>query len=234
MNGSERKRLVIFSGAGMSAESGIATFRGAGGLWEGYRLEEVATPEAWRADPDLVTRFYNMRRKQVMEAAPNEGHQIIAELERDFEVDVVTQNIDDLHERAGSTRVLHLHGELLVARSERNPKYKERLTKWEVTAEDRCLAGGRMRPDVVWFGEEVPMIAPAADLVAAADILVVVGTSLVVYPAAGLVQYAQNARAIYAIDPHLDALPMGVKATMIRKGAVEGMRELRDALLSLG
>lgn len=231
MNSTQKKRMVVFTGAGMSAESGIATFRGAGGLWEGYRLEEVATPEAWEADPDLVTRFYNMRRKQVMEAQPNDGHLAVADLEHNFDVDVVTQNIDDLHERAGSSKVMHLHGELLVIRSEINADYKQRVTHWEVTAEDRCPKGGRMRPDVVWFGEAVPMIAPAAELVSKADILVVVGSSLLVYPAAGLVEYAQKAEAIYVIDPQLEALPMGIKATMIRKGAVEGMHELRALLV---
>ncbi len=231
MESSKKQRLVVFSGAGMSAESGIATFRGAGGLWEGYRLEEVATPEAWDADPDLVTRFYNIRRKQVMEATPNEGHLAIARLEHAFEVNVVTQNIDDLHERAGSRKVLHLHGELMVIRSECNAQHKVRIQKWEVTAGDRCPEGGRMRPDVVWFGEAVPMIEPAVELIARADVLIVVGTSLVVYPAAGLLHYARRDTRVYVIDPFLEDVPAHLNATMIRKGAVEGLRELSKELL---
>ncbi len=225
------KHLVIFSGAGMSAESGIATFRGAGGLWEGYSIDEVATPEAWHADPDRVTRFYNMRRQNVMDAIPNAGHQIIADLEKHYEVDVITQNIDDLHERAGSTRVMHLHGEIMKIQSSLNPSYIKTIDRAEVTANDRCPNGSRMRPNVVWFGEAVPMIEPASRIVSRADIFVVVGTSLQVYPAAGLVSFTKPEAKVYVVDPNAGGLPAGLDGVRINKGAVEGLRDVRELLL---
>lgn len=225
------KRIVVFSGAGMSAESGIATFRGANGLWEGYRIEEVATPQAWAADAQRVTTFYNMRRKNVVQAEPNEGHRTVAALEARYRVDVVTQNIDDLHERAGSTHVLHLHGEIMKLRSERNVNDVITLDGWQATLDAKCKLGGRYRPHIVWFGEEVPMLERAAAIVASADILVVVGTSLMVYPAAGLVHYAPAHCKVVTIDPALEALPGKTKATMIKKGASEGMRELAEMLM---
>ncbi len=225
------KRLVVFSGAGMSAESGIATFRGSDGLWESHRIEDVATPEAWQRDPDLVTRFYNMRRKKVMEASPNDGHRIIASLEKYFDLSVITQNIDDLHERAGSSHVMHLHGEIMQLRSSVNPDDIVTIDYWEVNNQHRCPKGSRYRPNIVWFGEAVPMFEAAAREISQADMLVVVGTSLLVYPAAGLVHYAPPQCQIFVVDPNLDALPGGLKATMIKQGAQQGLRQLADMLL---
>ena len=172
------KRLVVLSGAGMSAESGIATFRGAEGLWEGHRVEDVATPEAWAKDPHLVLEFYNQRRAGVMDALPNRGHEILAELESEFDVRIITQNVDDLHERAGSTKVMHLHGELMKARSEH---FVDEVVDWphrELKWGDQCPRGTQLRPHIVWFGEAVPMIEPAAALCQTADVFLVIGTSL--------------------------------------------------------
>lgn len=221
-----KKRIVVLSGAGMSAESGIPTFRGAGGLWEGHSVESVATPEAWQRDPALVTRFYNMRRKKLMEVEPNEGHRLLASLEELFEVDIITQNIDNLHERAGSSRVLHLHGELMKVQSSIDPSWVKELDHWEVKATDLCPHAFPVRPHVVWFGEPVPMIEPAAALMQGADIVLVIGTSLMVYPAAGLVDLAPTDAELIVIDPHLSALPSGRKARLLRCGGSEGMRQL--------
>jgi NAD-dependent deacetylase len=222
------KNLVVFTGAGMSAESGIPTFRGTDGLWEGHRIEDVATPEAWERNPDLVSEFYNIRRRNVMDAHPNAGHLQIAAWEKKYHVRIVTQNIDDLHERAGSTEILHLHGEIMKVRSAVDPADVRTLEHWEVTANDRCHRGHRLRPHIVWFGEAVPLMDEAIAQVSKADILVVVGTSLQVYPAAGLVHFTQPHTEIYVVDPYLTALPGGVQATLIRKGASEGL-----ALLNL-
>ncbi|MFM7387736.1 MAG: SIR2 family NAD-dependent protein deacylase, partial [Bacteroidota bacterium] len=186
-----KKKLVVFSGAGMSAESGVKTFRGEDGLWENYRIEEVATPGAWSADPELVSRFYNERRKQILACSPNEGHRIIASLENSYEVLVITQNIDDLHERAGSSNVLHLHGNIRLAKSS-GPNQESTyypVDGWELSHHDKCPEGYRLRPHVVWFGEDVPMYSQALQLVQEAEIFVVIGTSLLVYPAAGLIHY---------------------------------------------
>lgn len=220
------KNIVVFTGAGMSAESGIPTFRGTDGLWEGNRIEDVATPEAWARNPDLVTEFYNLRRKNVMQAEPNAGHLHIAAWEKHHRVRIVTQNIDDLHERAGSTEILHLHGEIMKVRSEVDLNDIRSLEHWEVTAKDLCRKGKRLRPNIVWFGEAVPLIDEAAEWVSQADILVVVGTSLQVYPAAGLVHYTKRDAEIFVIDPYLDSLPGGLRATLIRKGASEGLAHL--------
>ncbi len=222
-----RKRIVVLSGAGMSAESGLRTFRDNGGLWEEHRVEDVATPEAWRRDRALVLRFYNERRKALLGAQPNEGHRIIAAWENDHDVTVVTQNVDDLHERAGSTRVVHLHGELMKARSTADPSLVYPLGGWELKEGDRCAKGSQLRPHIVWFGEDVPMLPAAAEVVATADVLVVVGTSLQVYPAAGLVFRAPAHALRILIDPH----PPGVDGfRVIAKGASEGLLEA-DALL---
>lgn len=222
------QKIVVFSGAGMSAESGISTFRDSDGLWERYRIEEVATPQAWVNDPNLVTRFYNMRRKQIMEVTPNDAHIKIAELEKHFNVEVVTQNIDDLHERAGSQNVLHLHGNIMYAKSS-GPKQEKayfKLDNWELTEKDRCPDGHRLRPHVVWFGEAVPAYDEAARTLSEADILIVVGTSLHVYPAAGLIHYAENAREKYLIDPKASEMNLPSDFEKISKGAVEGLNEL--------
>lgn len=197
-----KRRLVAFTGAGVSAESGLRTFRDSDGLWEEYRIEDVATPEAWARDPALVLHFYDLRREQVLAAQPNAAHTAIARLEDAFDVDVVTQNIDDLHERAGSTRVLHLHGEIRKARSTADPRLVVPLNGPSLALGDRCSLGSQLRPHIVWFGEEVPLLPEAAALIARADVLLVVGTSLNVYPAAGLVDYAPKHCAVHLVDPN--------------------------------
>ncbi len=197
----QQERLVVLSGAGVSAESGLRTFRDSDGLWEEYPLEEVATPEAWAADPLRVLHFYDLRRAQVLQAEPNAAHLAIAALEKHFIVDVVTQNIDDLHERAGSSRVMHLHGEILKARSTADPMQVFDIEGSKIQWGDRCPAGSQLRPHVVWFGEEVPLMMAAAALVSEADILLVVGTSLQVYPAAGLIHVAPPHCEVHLVDP---------------------------------
>ena len=194
------KKIVVLTGAGISAESGISTFRDAGGLWEKHRIEEVATPEAWRRDPELVLRFYNLRRKQLFDVQPNAGHLALAALEEYFDVHIITQNVDDLHERAGSRQVLHLHGELRKVRSDRR---EDLVYNWDGDLQlgDTCEAGFQLRPHIVWFGEAVPMLEPAADLAEQADIFLIVGTSLQVYPAAGLMRFANRHIPFYYIDP---------------------------------
>lgn len=195
-----KKKLVVLSGAGISAESGLKTFRDSDGLWEGHRVEDVATLEGFKRDPEKVLRFYNERRRQMFEAFPNRAHILLAELEKFFNVWIVTQNVDDLHERAGSHNVIHLHGELLKARSS---VQKELVYPWtkDILIGDLCEHGFQLRPHIVWFGEEVPLIALAAEIVKTADLLVVIGTSLQVYPAAGLIAYASDHASIFYIDP---------------------------------
>jgi NAD-dependent deacetylase len=228
------KNLVILTGAGMSAESGISTFRDSGGLWEQHRIEDVATPEGWRNNPELVHRFYNERRKQLLSAKPNAGHLGLVELEKLFEVKIITQNVDDLHERAGSKSVLHLHGNLMKMRStgpgeevfEVNPE------KIEFSPEDVCPNGFPLRPHIVWFGEQVPNISLAMEIVESADILVIIGTSLQVYPAAGLMHYANDSTPVYFIDPN--EVPVDRrKVHFIQKGASEGVMVLTDFLKKL-
>lgn len=223
-------RLAIFSGAGISAESGISTFRDSGGLWEEHNIEDVATPEAWHRDPQGVLRFYDLRRKQVINASPNAAHIAIAALEDHFDVQVITQNIDDLHERAGSSHVLHLHGEIRKARSTQNSELVIPIHGPELAWGAKCALGSQLRPHVVWFGENVPELLPAAELIANADVLVVVGTSLQVYPAAGLVHYAPKHCAVHAIDPaDLTGLPLHVEHH--RMTATAGMQRLAAVLL---
>lgn len=196
-----RERVVVFTGAGVSAESGLRTFRDGDGLWEEYRVEDVATPEAWARDPDLVLRFYNERREQVLKAQPNPAHWAIARLEESFEVIVVTQNIDDLHERAGSSHVIHLHGEITKSRSTADPTFVTPVNGASLRRGDRCPLGSQLRPHIVWFGEEVPMLPQAAAAISAADRLLIVGTSLLVYPAAGLIHYAPPDSIQVLVDP---------------------------------
>lgn len=193
-------KIVILTGAGISAESGIKTFRDAGGLWEGYNIEDVATPEAWQRNPQLVLDFYNERRKQLLTVSPNQAHHSIASLDDHFETVVVTQNVDDLHERAGSKNIIHLHGELLKARSS---VYDQLVYDWshDITIGDRCSRGFQLRPHIVWFGEMVPMLENAIEEIVDADVILVVGSSMQVYPAAGLVGYAPADARIYYIDP---------------------------------
>lgn len=230
------KKLVALTGAGMSAESGISTFRDSGGLWEQYSVEEVATPEGYAANPKLVIDFYNARRKQLLEVVPNRGHELLAGLERDFKVTVVTQNVDNLHERAGSTNVIHLHGELTKVTSSRNPndpRCIRELTpeQYEVKMGDLAADGTQLRPFIVWFGEAVPLIEKAVDEVMEADVFVIIGTSLNVYPAAGLLHYVRPGVPVYLIDPKEVAVPANRKVHVIRKGASEGMEELKKMLL---
>lgn len=230
------KKLVVLTGAGMSAESGISTFRDSGGLWEQYSVEEVATPEGYAANPKLVIDFYNARRKQLLEVVPNRGHKLLAGLERDFKVTVVTQNVDNLHERAGSTNVIHLHGELTKVTSSRNPngpRCIRELTpeQYEVKMGDLAADGTQLRPFIVWFGEAVPLIEKAVDEVMEADVFVIIGTSLNVYPAAGLLHYVRPGVPVYLIDPKEVAVPANRKVHVIRKGASEGMEELKKMLL---
>ncbi|MCB9284100.1 MAG: NAD-dependent deacylase [Lewinellaceae bacterium] len=194
------KKLVVLTGAGISAESGIPTFRDAGGLWEGHRVEEVATPGAWARNPELVLQFYNERRRKLQEVEPNDGHRALVDLESKYQVTVVTQNVDDLHERAGSKNVIHLHGELLKARSSR---FEHLVYHWpkDIRLGDFCERGAQLRPHIVWFGEMVPMMEEAARVTSLADILLIVGTSMQVYPAAGLAGYVDFNVPIYYIDP---------------------------------
>lgn len=231
------KKIVVLTGAGMSAESGISTFRDSGGLWEKYPVEQVATPEGYAANPKLVIDFYNDRRKQLLEVEPNLGHKILAELEKDFDITVVTQNVDNLHERAGSTNVIHLHGELTKVTSSRepnNPKYIKELASenFEVKIGDLADDGSQLRPFIVWFGESVPMIETAIDYVEKADIFVIIGTSMNVYPAAGLLNYVNPSVPVYLIDPNPVNITSGRKIHVISKGASAGMEELRKILLN--
>lgn len=232
------KKLVFLTGAGMSAESGIQTFRGAGGMWEEYPVMQVASHEGWLADPDLVTEFYNKRRKELFSVEPNDGHRLIAALEHDYDVTVVTQNVDTLHEMAGSTKVIHLHGQLTKVCSSadtENPRYWKVLTKEDCRVEPGTKAGdgSLLRPYIVFFGESVPMIEPAAQEVSQADVLVVIGTSLNVYPAAGLVSLTKPGTPIYLIDPNAVAAPGDLAVNYIHKGASEGMKELVEELKTM-
>ncbi len=228
----EKKNLVVLSGSGISAESGLATFRDSGGLWEGYDISEVATPEAWQRDPGKVLEFYNLRRKQAAEAQPNKAHLGIAELEAHFDVTVVTQNVDDLHEKAGSSRVLHLHGELRKARSVANEHLIVDIGGDPIRLGDTAEDGAQLRPHVVWFGEMVPMLQEAAAVVAEADILIVVGTSLVVYPAAGLVNYAPDGIPKYIIDPATPELYSYKGWKHFKEPATTGIERLINELTS--
>lgn len=225
------KKLVVLSGAGMSAESGLRTFREMGGLWEEYDVYEVASPGAWLRDRALVLRFYNERRKQLLEATPNDGHLGLVELEKFFNVWIVTQNIDDLHERAGSSHILHLHGELRKSRSTADPDLVYDIDGWKLEEGDLCEKGSQLRPHVVWFGEPVPAIEEAARVVSRADIFVIIGTSMNVYPAAGLINYVPETARIYVIDPNETALAGHSRIRVIRKGAGEGVRLLKEELI---
>jgi NAD-dependent deacetylase len=225
------KKLVVLTGSGISSESGIRTFREMGGLWEEYDVHEVASPQGWARDRDLVLRFYNERRKKLLEAEPNQGHIVLAELEDYFDVEVITQNIDNLHEKAGSTRVLHLHGELLKARSTGNPNLVYELEGWELNSGDTCEEGHQLRPHVVWFGEPVPLIEEAARITSQADAFAVIGTSLAVYPAAGLIDYAPGDAPVYLVDPNEIPIPGYREIEVIREKASIGVPILKEKLL---
>ncbi len=227
-----KNRIVVLTGAGMSAESGISTFRDAGGLWEGYDVMDVASPEGWRKNPDLVRDFYNQRRKQLFEVEPNTGHHALTDLESKYDVRIITQNVDDLHERAGSSQVLHLHGELRKVRSIGHP---QDVFSWDgdLLAKDRCPKGFPLRPHIVWFGEEVPALSEAIYLVHQADLVIIIGTSLQVYPAAGLLHYVPPGAPTYYIDPHPAEVDHFGKnrIEVIPQTAVDGVPPLVEALL---
>lgn len=226
------KHLVILTGAGMSAESGIRTFREAGGLWEEYDVMEVASPMGWAKDRDLVLRFYNERRAQLANCKPNEGHNSIAALEKYFDVHVITQNIDNLHERAGSTKILHLHGELTKARSTADPSLIYDIGYNDIKPGDKCEKGSQLRPHIVWFGEAVPMMDEAVRITSSADIFVVIGSSLNVYPAAGLIEYAPAQASLWLIDPNDVIVPINRKVEVIKDKASTGVVILTEQLLN--
>lgn len=226
-----KKKIVVLTGAGISAESGIKTFRDADGLWEGHDIMEVASPEGFQKNPALVLDFYNQRRKQLFEVQPNKGHLALKELEKNYDVYIVTQNVDDLHERAGSSNVTHLHGELLKARSTQVPSL---IYDWkkDIVLGDTCEKGAQLRPHIVWFGEAVPMIEKAVDLCEIADILIIIGTSMQVYPAAGLVNYVAAETPIYFIDPRPSIHESAYQnLSIVAKNASVGVPEVVDKLL---
>lgn len=222
------KKVVVLTGAGISAESGLKTFRDSDGLWENYRIEDVATPSAWMKDRKLVLDFYNERRRQVKLAQPNAAHLALAKLEEKFEVTIITQNIDDLHERAGSSRIIHLHGEIFKSRSTVDPSLIYEIKGTELNEGELCMHGSQLRPHIVWFGEAVPAMEIAADVVSTADMFIVIGTSLAVYPAAGLTEYASEDADKFIIDP----AAIGLRGfTVIRQKAGEGVPQLVSKIL---
>ncbi len=226
-----KKRIVVLTGAGISAESGISTFRDSGGLWEKYDITDVATPEAWERNMEMVNEFYNQRRRQLYDVSPNEAHYALVELGKAYDVHIITQNVDDLHERAGSSNVMHLHGELKKVRSSVDENLVYSLDGWELKIGDKCEKGSQLRPNVVWFGEPVPMIPAAAELSASADIYVIIGTSLNVYPAAGLVDYARPGIPMYLIDPAQPGVSHMPNLTIIQEKASTGTKKLVKELM---
>ncbi|GHA59613.1 SIR2 family NAD-dependent protein deacylase [Pontibacter akesuensis] len=226
-----KKRLVVLTGAGISAESGIATFRDADGLWEGHDVMDVASPQGWRKDPELVLDFYNQRRKNAHSVKPNAAHLALAELEESFDVRIITQNVDDLHERAGSSNVIHLHGKLFESRSTLDPNLVYLMDGWELNVGDKCEKGSQLRPNIVWFGEPVPMMEKAAEETVQADIFLVVGTSLVVYPAAGLVDLVDPDVPIFVVDPNLPSMRQRANVHRYEEKASTGMQKVKQLLL---
>lgn len=225
------KKIVVLTGAGISAESGLKTFRDSGGLWEDYDIMEVATPEGWRKNPGLVLEFYNMRRKDALKAEPNEAHKALICLEEKFDVTIITQNVDNLHEKAGSSRIIHLHGELFKSRSTINPRLIYDMDSWELNLGDKCEKGSQLRPHIVWFGEMVPMMETATEEALTADIFMVIGTSLQVYPAAGLIDYVPDEAMKYVIDPNLPSVSRQKNMVMIGEKAGIGVKKVVDELL---
>ncbi|PTQ96862.1 NAD-dependent deacetylase [Mucilaginibacter yixingensis] len=225
------QKIVVLTGAGISAESGLKTFRDSDGLWEGYNIEEVATPQAWARNPALVQEFYNMRRKNVLEAEPNAAHYALAKLQDKYDVTIVTQNIDDLHERAGSKDVLHLHGIITKSQSSVNPRLTYPINGWEIKMGELCELGSQLRAHVVWFGEDVPMIGKAANICSMADVFILVGSSLAVYPAAGLVHYVAPETPKYIIDPKIPDVGLDNSFTKIEEKASAGVVKLVDELM---
>lgn len=227
------KKIVVLTGAGISAESGLKTFRDSDGLWEGYNIEDVATPEAWRRNPALVQDFYNQRRKSVLEAKPNAAHYALAKLEEKYDVSIITQNIDDLHERGGSTKVVHLHGIITRSQSSINPTLTYPIEGWEIKMGELCQLGSQLRAHVVWFGEDVPMIASAARICAEAEVFILVGSSLAVYPAAGLVNYVPRNVTKYIIDPKIPYLSQQDHFVKIEEKATVGVPLLIAELMNI-
>ena len=227
------KKLVILTGAGMSAESGIKTFRDSGGLWEEYKVEEVASIEAWYRNPNMVQRFYNDRRRQLESAVPNLGHAGLVQLESDFDVHIITQNVDNLHERAGSTKILHLHGMLTQARSSINPNHIVDIGYRDILPGEKAADGSPLRPNIVWFGEAVPAMEEAADIASYADIFAVIGSSLNVYPAAGLIHYVPLMTPVFLIDPKPVQVPSAHEVQVIMEGASKGVAIMVERLREL-
>ncbi|MGE0089324.1 MAG: NAD-dependent deacetylase [Bacteroidales bacterium] len=223
-------KMVVLTGSGISAESGIPTFRDMGGLWEQYNFVDVASPEAWKNNPELVLRFYNERRKKVIESKPNAGHYGLVELEKYFDIHIITQNVDDLHERAGSKKVLHLHGEIRKARSTSNPELIYPINGWELSLDDKCELGSQLRPHIVWFGEPVTEISTAIEICHHAAVFVVIGTSLNVYPAAGLIDYISADCPIYLIDPRDEFATYNNLVLHIKEKATTGVPLLINEL----
>jgi NAD-dependent deacetylase len=222
------KKLVVLTGAGISAESGIRTFRDAGGMWEEYDVMEVASIDGWEANPELVLRFYNERRKQLAECVPNDGHTILAELEKYFEVEIITQNVDDLHERAGSSKILHLHGELKKVRSTADPELIYELDGWRLDPGDVCEKGAQLRPHIVWFGEAVPEMGNAVRIAEKAEVFAVIGTSLNVYPAASIINFVPYQVPVFLIDPN--DVPVSRNVRVIKEKASTGVKMLAEIL----
>lgn len=227
-----REKLVVLTGAGVSAESGIRTFRDSNGLWENHDVMEVASPEGWRKNRALVLEFYNQRRKQARECQPNAAHLALARLERHLDVEIITQNVDDLHERAGSTKVLHLHGELNKAQSTLDPQLVYHLEHWEIKEGDKCEKGSQLRPFIVWFGEAVPMMIPAINLAKSADFFLVLGTSLQVYPAASLIDYVPTGAPKFLIDPVKPDKYLSKEIQVIMEKATVGMEKFTELILT--
>ncbi|MCX2741908.1 SIR2 family NAD-dependent protein deacylase [Pontibacter anaerobius] len=225
-----KKKLVVLTGAGISAESGIATFRDADGLWEGHDVMEVASPEGWRKNQELVLDFYNQRRKNAHSVKPNAAHEQLAALEQEFDVRIITQNVDDLHERAGSTNVIHLHGKLFESRSTLDPSLVYTIEGWELNKGDKCERGSQLRPNIVWFGEPVPMMEKAIEETLQADIFLVVGTSLVVYPAAGLVDYVSPDVPVFVVDPNLPNIRIRPNLHRYEEKASTGMQKVAELI----
>lgn len=225
-----KKKLVVLTGAGISAESGISTFRDTNGLWENHAIDEVATPQGWQKNPGLVLEFYNQRRAQLAEVVPNEGHHLLKDFEKYFDVTIITQNVDNLHERAGSNDIIHLHGELTKARSSVSASMVYDIGTKPIKLGDKCKKGSQLRPHIVWFGESVPMIEIATEMTAMADILIIVGTSMQVYPAAGLIDCVGKNVPIYIIDPNKPNVSLRPNMTFIEEIGSVGLKQLFDKL----
>ena len=225
-------KVVVLTGAGISAESGIATFRDANGLWEGHDVMEVASPQGWERNPELVLNFYNERRKAALNAEPNDGHKALVRMEKDFDVTIITQNVDDLHEKAGSSKIIHLHGQLFQSRSTLDENLVYDMEGWELKLGDKCEQGAQLRPNIVWFGEMVPMMEVAAKETYEADVFLVVGTSLVVYPAAGLLNLVPDHVPKYVIDPKMPDVAKRPNLHLLEENASTGVEKVRQMLLA--